>query len=286
VLARIRIANPALSGMDAGISGRAEAVTLARKKGWPDFTFGISYTDMKDVRNEPRTSAVLDALDSSLRIANPRVPMLPAIPPGGTVIARARAAASAVSAAQRDGVETALQGAMDLNSFVELENMLDNEKMKDEVMVSVSMNLPIWRSKVKAGVREAEHRKKAAEHEKRKTTITLEGAAKLAIYGIEDGYRRLRLYDDNLLPKIKQTYETLEGAYASGGADAGFLDVLSTVQTLLEFEEQRAQAFRDIQVAAAELEYIMGGPWTAEESAPVLTPPTAVSESSKKTAPE
>jgi len=263
LLARIRVANPAIEGLDAAIEGKDTAIVLARKKGKPDVTVGVSYTDMKDLRNEPRTGAFVDALGATSRLVQPRFVQTPLLPQGATVVDRALA----YSSFQKEGLATALDGTMDVNSLVELENAFDNQKMKDEVMVSVGMNVPIWRKKVKAGIEEAEHMKSAAQHDKRKTLVAFEGAAKMAVFGIEDGYRRLKLYDEKLLPQVKRTYETLEGAYAAGNAEAGFLDVLTTVQTKLEFEEQRAEAVRDIQLAAADLEFLIGGPWSANEPA-------------------
>ncbi|MCC6797195.1 MAG: TolC family protein [Candidatus Hydrogenedentes bacterium] len=265
VLARIRVANPMLDQLDATIASRESEIALARKKGRPNITVGLSYTDMKDMRNEPRTGPFLDALGATQRLVQPQVLNLPPRANGQSVLSRARE----ISEFQKEIVAGNIDGAMDVNSLIELENAFDNQKAKDEVMISVGMNLPIWRSKVRAGIKEAEHMKSAAMHEKRKTLVDLEGAAKMAIYGIEDGYRRLKLYDETLLPKSKRTYETLQTGYAAGNTDAGFLDVLTTVQTILEFDEQRAEALRDIQIAAADLELLLGGPWTASESAPL-----------------
>lgn len=280
VLARIRVANPAFNQLDATIESREHEITIARKMGRPNITVGMSYTDMKDLRNEPRAGAVLDALDSGRRLVNPARPPLPPPIEGSTTLERAQSAIGNASALRREGVDALLGGAMDLKSLVELENAFDNMKMKDEIMVSVGVNLPIWRKKVRAGIEEARHMKQAAEHEKRQTAVTLEGAAKLAIFGMEDGYRRLRLYDDHVLPQARRTYETLQSAYASGTGDVGFIDVLTSVQALLVYEEERAEAVRDIHVAAADLELIMGGPWTAEESAPLPDLPAVESEAS------
>ncbi|MBM3290656.1 MAG: TolC family protein, partial [Candidatus Hydrogenedentes bacterium] len=263
-------ANPALDGLDAMIESKDSAIALARKKGKPDFTVGVSYTDMKDVRNEPRLGAFLDAMDAVPRLIQPKFVQTPLLPQGATLLDRALAFSEFGNGLRED----AIQGMMDVNSLVELENAFDNQKMKDEVMVSVEMNVPIWRRKVKAGIEEAEHMKSAAQHDKRRTLVELEGAAKMAIFGIEDGYRRLKLYDEKLLPQVKQTYETLEGAYAAGNAEAGFLDVLMTVQTKLEFEEERAEAVRDIHAASADLELILGGPWSANGPATAPAAPT------------
>ena len=250
--------------LEAIIESKEEEIALARKKGKPNFTLGLSYVDMKDVRNEPRTGALLNAAGATSRLAQPQFLQTPILTTGTTLVDRVAANADF----RKTNFETNLNGAMDANSLVELENALDNAKMKDEVMVTVGMNLPIWRSKIRAGVEEAQHMKSAAQHDKRRAGVELEGAAKMAIYGIQDGYRRLKLYDEKLLPEIKRTYETIEGAYAAGNAEGGFLDVLTTLQTKLEFEEQRAEAMRDIHLAAADLEYLLGGPWAATDSGP------------------
>ncbi len=264
VLARIRVANPTLDEFDATIESKDKQVALAKKKGRPNFTVGMTYVDMKDMRNEPRVGPTLNALGATSRLLQPNVLPYPIPAQGASILDRALAASDFSKQAR----QATLGGMMDLNSFVELENAYDNRKAKDMVMVNIGMNLPIWRAKVKAGVHEAEHMKMAAQHDKRKTIVALEGAAKMAIYGMEDGYSRLKLYDDTLIPKVKRTYETLENGYGTGNMEAGFLDVLTTVQTILEFEEQRAQAVRDIHLAAADLEFLIGGPWSASDTAP------------------
>jgi len=45
--------------------------------------------------------------------------------------------------------------------------------------------------------------------------------------------------------------------------------VLDSVQTLLNFEIDQVRAETDWQIGAAELEYLMGGPWAAESTGQV-----------------
>jgi outer membrane protein TolC len=160
--------------------------------------------------------------------------------------------------------ESLLGGLMNLNRLVELENAFDNQKMRDEVMVSLEMNLPIYRRRIRAGIREARHRENSARHEKHRRTLELHAAAQMAVFGMEDARRRLNLLDSTLLPQAQQTYEALLASYASGSMEADVLDLLSSVQMLLDFELEKAQVKRDLQVAAAELEMLMGGPWASE----------------------
>jgi outer membrane protein TolC len=65
------------------------------------------------------------------------------------------------------------------------------------------------------------------------------------------------------VPQAEQTYESLQSQYAAAEGGADFLDLLDSVQTLLAFELEEVRAARDVQVAAAQLEYLMGGPWDA-----------------------
>lgn len=265
IVARIRAANPELRESDHLIEGQAKEITLARKAGYPNFTFGISYMDMKDVRNMPRTGPFLEAVEASRSLATPPPIMLPALPgANATPLQRAGALARGVADLRRQGQEATLGGMMSLDRFVELESAFDNLKMKDQITVSLEMNLPIRRNRVRARIQEAKHLERAAEYEKQRRALDLDSEAKMALFGMQDGARRLRLYETTLIPQAEQTFDVVQAAYASGSLDADFLDLLESIDTLLEFELEEARAKRDLQVAAAELERLMGGPWSAE----------------------
>jgi len=130
---------------------------------------------------------------------------------------------------------------------------------EDFVMPSVSVNLPIWRNRIKAGVEEARLRTEAARHQKRGRALALESTAQSVLFGMEDALRRYHLYEDSLLPKAQQSFQSLQNAYASGATDANFLDVLDSVRFLLNFQLDQLRAKRDVHLAAAELENIIGG---------------------------
>lgn len=133
------------------------------------------------------------------------------------------------------------------------------------VMPSVSVNLPIWRRRIKAGIEEAKLRTEAARHQRRGRALALESAAQSVLFGMEDALRRFHLYEDSLLPKAQQSFQSLQNAYASGAADANFLDVLDSVRFLLNFQLDQLRAKRDAHVAAAELENLVGGHGTPGE---------------------
>jgi outer membrane protein TolC len=138
------------------------------------------------------------------------------------------------------------------------------QDVKDDVMISLKLSLPIRRTRIKAGIREAELMQDAAANDKRRAELALDSMARTVLFDIEDGLRRYNLYKDTLIPEQKQAHESLQGSYAAGdymNATTGFLDVLDSIRTLLEFQLEQAQAERDVQVACAELEMLMGGPW-------------------------
>ena len=101
--------------------------------------------------------------------------------------------------------------------------------------------------------------KKAGELDKRMKALSLDSAAARAVANIDDARRRLRLYEDSLIPKTERTYESVQDAY-SAGVGASFLDLLDTVRELLDIRLEQLRAVRDLQIAAAELELLTAGP--------------------------
>jgi outer membrane protein TolC len=142
------------------------------------------------------------------------------------------------------------------------------QDVKDDVMISLKLSLPIRRTRIKAGIREAELMQDAAANDKRRAELALDSMARTVLFDIEDGLRRYNLYKDTLIPEQKQAHESLQGSYAAGdymNATTGFLDVLDSIRTLLEFQLEQAQAERDVQVACAELEMPSKGDFAAAE---------------------
>ncbi|MCF6285678.1 MAG: TolC family protein, partial [Candidatus Hydrogenedentes bacterium] len=140
----------------------------------------------------------------------------------------------------------------------------------DNIMVSLKVNLPIWRKKIRAGVAEARMLEEAATHEKRRRALELDKAAQMAIFTVEDGARRHGVFKDSLTPQAKRSYDSLQIQYATGALGASFLDVLDSIQTLLVFELEQVRAARDWQIGAADLEYLTGGPWGVYEDTQIV----------------
>lgn len=244
VLARLRVLSPLLDEADRLIDSRRASIELARKAGRPNFSLGLEYVDMKQPEMMP------DEWPYRLYVQ------------GGTQLLT-----TGMLDARGLAREAAMEATMD-------ELMPDPDSMDDEIMISVGVTLPIWRNRVRAGIREAKHMEQAAVSEKRARILALDVAAREAIFQMRDARRRFDLYTDILIPRARQTWESLQAKYSAGDQTASFLDVLGSVQVLLNYELEQLRAERDLQVGAARLERIMGGPWSIAEAEPVPEPET------------
>lgn len=238
--------SPELKAADAVISGREKEIELARRMGRPEFRLGFEYERFKDegsMRGDPYMPSKLMAYKNLFRTATGMMDF--------------------------NAVDTGLDI---YEGFLYREPGQDR---KDDISVSLGLSLPVWRKKVHGAVAEARHMTEAARQEKEADARALDAEARMALFAIQDGHRRVRLYEERLIPRANQTYETLQGAYASGAMEAEFLDVLESIREVLNFDLERLRATRDWQVAAAELEFLMGGPWIEQEP---LSPRETMSE--------
>lgn len=234
----IRLQSPELRAAESVIQTWEKEIGLARKMGRPQMRLGFEYERIKDqpsMRGTPLMPSKLMAGNNLFRTAAGIMPF--------------------------DAVDTGLD-VYELFLFKE-----PAEDREDDVAVSLSMSLPIWRKKVRGAVAEARYRADAARYEKETVARALEAAARMALFGIQDAQRRVQLYDQNLIPRAEQTFESLLAAYASGAPDADFLDVLGSIREWLDFQIERLRAVRDWQLAAADLESLLGGAWDSEPGA-------------------
>ncbi len=235
VVARIREANPDLKALDHLLESREHDIELARKEGYPEFTAGLEYLSISKPRKIRSNRITADNLSTGYRLLNTFSGRMPFEP-----------------------VNTAID-AFGLATGREPTNYSDGGD--DEIMLSLTLSVPVWRKRVKAGIEEARLLQRAAEHDKRGRELALQASARMAVFEVEDALRRYRLYRDALLPQAEQTYESLQDQYSAAVGGADFLDLLDSVQTLLAFELEQVRASRDVQLAVSDLEFLMGGPW-------------------------
>jgi outer membrane protein TolC len=123
----------------------------------------------------------------------------------------------------------------------------------DDILgLSGGINLPIWRSKLAAGVEEAIQLRLAAEEAQRAITAEIDGDLADLARRIPLIAEQLALFDDILTVQAEESLRSAEAAYASG--TAGALDLLDAERVLLGVRIAAERARTDLAVAAARLE--------------------------------
>lgn len=125
-------------------------------------------------------------------------------------------------------------------------------------MAALSINIPIWWQKYRAGEREAQARYRALMQERSDRENRLAADVKLTLYKYRDAARKIDLYKNTLTPKAEQSLGVNIQTYTAGKGT--FLDVIDAVRMLLEFQLSYERAFADQGQKLAELEMFVGKP--------------------------
>lgn len=223
VLAWYRDANPELAALTHEIERRRVQIELAKKEYFPDVTLGLDYTD---VGGPPRASA-----------------------PGLTNPGALRSV-SRIAGGMGDAIDAYAIG----KSFERRASPSDAGK--DVWVASVSINLPIHRSKYAAGEREANARYREALAARKDRENNLAARVTRVLYDFRDAKRKISLYRDTLLPKARQNMSATDTAYRTGRSD--FLDLVDAERALLEFQLSYQRALADHLQSLPELEMLVG----------------------------
>ena len=127
---------------------------------------------------------------------------------------------------------------------------------KDPIMTMLSVNLPLWRNKYHAAVRESEILRKTAVNDRENRENILRADLKSALYKYRDAGRKKELYRDTLIPKAKQALNVTQTAFESGTKD--FLSLIEAQRTLLEFELSYEWALTNREKFRAQVEMLVG----------------------------
>jgi len=130
------------------------------------------------------------------------------------------------------------------------------ESGDDPIMLTFGINLPIWREKYDAGVRESIARRLSISRDFDAQSNTLSAQIYRAWFEHTDADRRVRLYEDSLIPKAQESLSASLGGFRTG--DSEFLDLLDTQRTLLEFSIATERARADRGKALATLNRLVG----------------------------
>ena len=129
---------------------------------------------------------------------------------------------------------------------------------KDVYSVMLGVNLPLFRAKYDAGVREAAERAEAARAAHHTTVNETRRAIRAAAFRLRAIERQIELFDRTLLPQAEQALISTEAAYSTGGADV--LDLLDGGRLLLDVRLGLSRLHADYFVALADVERAAGSP--------------------------
>lgn len=127
---------------------------------------------------------------------------------------------------------------------------------EDMVMFTVGVDLPIWRSKVGAGIREAEKMREsslaARENAEQLSALDVQDAS----FKLQTARRTLDLYLTELIPQAEARFHASEAGYRAGKVD--FMDLLESERALLGAKMMAAMAEGAVGMQAARLERATG----------------------------
>ena len=126
----------------------------------------------------------------------------------------------------------------------------------DPIMLTFGINLPIWRGKNDAGVRESIASRLSISRDFEAQSNMLSAQIYRAWFEHTDADRRVRLYEDSLIPKAQESLSASLGGFRTG--DSEFLDLLDTQRTFLEFSIAAQRARADRGKALATLNRLVG----------------------------
>ncbi len=131
-----------------------------------------------------------------------------------------------------------------------------SESGDDPIFLSFGINVPLWREKYNAGVREAIARRLAVTSERADMSNRIAAQIQRAWFEHTDADRRVRLYERTLIPKAQESLRASLGGFRTG--TTSFFDLLDTERTLLEFEIEAARSRADRGKALAQLNTLVG----------------------------
>lgn len=143
----------------------------------------------------------------------------------------------------------------------------------DNFGIRLGINLPIYRDRLQAGVKEAEHRtvESARRYDAERDNTFRQIRRLSAVAGAKE--RQLSLYREQIVPRTRQALEVSIADYRTGRGD--ILQVVDNYTELLTFEIQIARFEADLGQALASLERIVGCELAASQAAVTKDVPPA-----------
>lgn len=144
----------------------------------------------------------------------------------------------------------------DFELFGRYDNFWSQASLRGQV--GLNMNVPLYREKRYAAVREAQWRlsQRRAEYEQRVDDINRE--VQTAYERFDEAQQTVRLYVDQILPAAQRNVESAFAAYESSGGD--FLRLVAAQRQLIMLRERYQESIADYHRRRVELERVVGEP--------------------------
>ncbi|MCF7958824.1 MAG: TolC family protein [Phycisphaerae bacterium] len=134
--------------------------------------------------------------------------------------------------------------------------MSPSDNGKNPIVAMVSVNLPIWKGKYDAGVRQSRQNYQSVVHDKVNMANTLRSELRLELYHLQDARRKNNLYRQGLLPKAQESLKVAEADYQGGRGN--FSDLIDAQRIHLEFSLEAERAIVNYAQSVAKLEMLVG----------------------------
>jgi len=134
--------------------------------------------------------------------------------------------------------------------------MLSADQTENTLTLMFSIKLPVWRKKLSAMVDERKNMKEALEAEILDISNELLSQLKNAVSNLAISEKKIKLYQDSIIPKSQQAIEIIKNDYITNKAD--FKDLIENFKMYLEFNIMFEQMKTEYNKMLAEIEMLLG----------------------------
>ncbi len=127
---------------------------------------------------------------------------------------------------------------------------------RDEFMVMLSFNLPVWRERNTAAVAESRARTRSARAQRADVEAEWRDQWDRSFREYEDANRKADRFQNRLIPRAENALEAEIEAYRSGRGD--LVSLLETQRLLLDLEREALSARLDLQLSDVSLRFLQG----------------------------
>ncbi|MDG5813856.1 TolC family protein [Chitinispirillales bacterium ANBcel5] len=135
------------------------------------------------------------------------------------------------------------------------------EYMRDRAMgdswsVGISMNIPVWTGRISSEIEKAEQMKNSVKKNLEQMVNSVRTETVRNINEYRDAMRKVKLYEDVIVPQASQVVELTQTDYQTGAAS--IMELIDSQRTLLELEEDLINEFLRAKKAQAQLYNLTG----------------------------